>query len=248
MPAVKRLAESYWVWRLYHLLVSDAFSLQRPTKHRSVYRYLGGKLGRAADLGCGPGAFIRYLAKNSDEVFAVDIDPTGLGRVRSRNRNIANVHHVVSLVNKLPFADAQLDTVLFLEVLEHLSDDAAAVREIHRVLGDGGKLVLSVPVPPGYTESSEWGHKREGYTAEQIRALLEDNGFRVIEHHFAMFKFSRAATRMLETWKSRVKIPAPIAISWVCYLDYLIGSDARKQGGGIPSCIVVKAEKTGRSK
>src|SRR5260370_16147052 len=52
-----RLAESYWVWRFYHLAVADAVSIQRPTKFRIVYEFLNGNLGRVADIGCGPGVF-----------------------------------------------------------------------------------------------------------------------------------------------------------------------------------------------
>jgi len=55
----KRLGESYWAWRLYHFVVADSVSIQRPTKYRIVYEYLSGHLGRIADIGCGPGVFVR---------------------------------------------------------------------------------------------------------------------------------------------------------------------------------------------
>jgi SAM-dependent methyltransferase len=46
---------------------------------------------------------------------------------------------------RLPFRDAAFDRVLAAEVLEHLPDDAAALRELRRVLAPGGLLALSVP-------------------------------------------------------------------------------------------------------
>jgi SAM-dependent methyltransferase len=240
----QQLGGSYWVWRVYHALVADAVALQRPTKFETVYKYLDGDLGQVADVGCGPGVFLPYLCSHADKVLAVDGDAAALGRVRARYRKNANLECLASLVNTLPFSDGQLDTVLFLEVLEHLTDDSGGLREIHRVLRPGGKLVLSVPVPPGeINEDDPWGHKREGYTSEQIALLLEANGFEILARSFAMFKFSRSAEKLMRGWRKFLKLPAPIFLSWVCYLDFFISSDVRRTGGGFPSCILIKARR-----
>jgi len=241
----KRLGESYWVWRLYHVFVSDAVSIQRPTKFRTVYQYLSGNLGRVADIGCGPGVFLRYLADRATSVFAADIDEAALRRVKARHRGIKNLQYVVTLVGQLPFEEGKLDTVVFLEVLEHLSDDLGGIREIHRVLVPGGKLVLSVPIPPGETnEDDPWGHKREGYTLEELQALLENQGFEIQDHRFAQFRFSRIAEKLIRNWRRWLKLPAPIFLSWVCYLDYLLSPEARKKGSCLPACLVIMAKKT----
>jgi SAM-dependent methyltransferase len=240
----KSLGESYWTWRLYHCLVSDAISLQRPTKFRTVYEYLGDKLGRVADVGCGPGVFLPYLSKRAECVFAVDADKAALSRVRARHRGTSNLHCIVSQVDHLPFRDRDLDTVLFLEVLEHLTDDAAGIREIHRVLVTEGKLVLSVPVPPGeINENDPWGHKREGYNFPELQTLLENNGFKIQDHRFAQFKFSRAAERWVRNWQGWLKLPAPIFLSWVCYLDHFLSPNGRKAGGFLPACLLIIAKK-----
>jgi SAM-dependent methyltransferase len=239
-----QLAESYWVWRLYHLVVSDAVSIQRPTKFRIVYDFLGDNLGQVADIGCGPGVFIRRLCGRASQVFAVDIDKAALRRVKARHRDCKNLHCVATVVDRLPFADGRLDTVLLLEVLEHLTDDAAEIREIWRVLVPGGKLVLSVPVPPGeINESDPWGHKREGYQLEPLRALLESNGFEVKAHNFAQFRFSRLAERLVQGWRRLFRLPAPIFLSWVCYFDYLFTAEARRKGDCLPACILMEARK-----
>jgi len=247
-PWRMRLAESYWVWRLYHLAVADAVSIQRPTKFRIVYEFLNGKLGRVADIGCGPGVFIQYLCKRATHVFAADIDEATLGRVRARHRGNKNLHCVVTIADRLPFMDGGLDTVLFLEVLEHLADDAAGIREVCRVLAPGGKLVLSVPVPPGeVNETDPLGHKREGYQLEQLQALLENAGFEVQDHCFAQFRFSRVGERLVQHWRRWFRLPAPIFLTWVGYLDYLLSSEVRRKGGCLPACVLIKARKVGNA-
>jgi len=239
-----RLAKSYWVWRLYHLAVADAVSIQRPTKFRIVYEFLNGNLRRVADVGCGPGVFTRYLCERASHVFAADVDEAALGRVKARHRDNKNLHCVVTTANCLPFADGGLDTVLLLDVLEHMTDDAGEVREICRVLAPGGKLVLSVPVPPGeINETDAWGHKREGYQLEQLQTLLLTNGFEVQDHRFAQFRFSRAGERWVQRWHRSLTLPAPIFLTWVGYLDHLLSSKARKTGGCLPACLLILARK-----
>jgi len=87
-------------------------------------------------------------------------------------------------VTRLPFADGTFDVVLCSEVLEHITDGKAAVREIVRILKPGGDLVVSVPryLPericwllsrPYHEEPG--GHVRI-YKHEELRRLLEDAG------------------------------------------------------------------------
>ncbi len=53
--------------------------------------------------------------------------------------------YLLSCAETLPLADQSFDGVLLLDVLEHVSDQQAVLREIQRVLKPGGTLVLSVP-------------------------------------------------------------------------------------------------------
>ena len=78
------------------------------------------------------------------------------------------------------------------EVLEHLPDDAAAVRECWRVLRPGGIYIISVPADPNQWDwLDKWaGHFRR-YRAKDLRALLEAQGFNVLTIHHFGFPFVR---------------------------------------------------------
>lgn len=240
----KRLAGNYGIWRLYHLLIADAMAVQRPTKYRLVREFLGDSLGVAADIGCGPGVFIRHMSARARYLVAADIDCESLNRVRSRHKNLRNVEFIATSADVLPFPNEHLDTILLLEVLEHLVDDGAAVREMSRVLRPGGRLVVSVPVPPGEVDyDSAWGHKREGYKLSEIVSLLIMNGFEVEKHSFAEFRFSRRAAQAIRWWREAIRLPAPIFLAWIAYLDYFLDSKKAETGSQIPATVIVLARK-----
>ncbi len=200
-------------------------------------------MGRIADIGCGPGVFTRYMCRRAKFVFAADVDRASLSRTFARHRNETNLAPIVMHVDQLPFLDSSLDTVLFLEVLEHLEDDARALREIARVLRLDGKLVLSVPVPPGETDVEEFGHKREGYTLPDLLKLLAAAGFDVQCTAYAQFKFSRFADHMIRWWRMTLHIPAPFLLGWISYFDLLLDSSRRQRGEFSPADLVVLAKK-----
>jgi len=240
----ERFAKHYWIWRLYHLLVADAVAIQRPTKHRLVRNFLGNSLGIAVDIGCGPGVFTRYVARRSKHLISLDIDCDSLERVKSRHRSLHNAYFVATSVIPLPLPNERVDTVLFLEVLEHLVDDSAALGEICRVLRPGGRLIISVPVPPGeVNEECEWGHKREGYELLEIVQLLTASGFEVISHAFAEFTFSRRALQAVRWWRQAIRLPAPIFLSWIAHLDHFLASTKTETGSHSPATVLVMARR-----
>jgi SAM-dependent methyltransferase len=88
------------------------------------------------------------------------------------NRNV----DVEGDIQALPFASGRVDGVLCIEVLEHVPNPQAAVDEIHRVLQNGGRLLLTTPFMVGYHgKADEYGDFYR-YTDDGLRHLLRRFG------------------------------------------------------------------------
>ena len=104
--------------------------------------------GAVVDAGCGAGTLALLLAAAGREVIAFDLDPDRVATARSRARSLgleARIRFVRADATSLPLADGSVQGAVAGEVLEHLSDDAAAASELARVIAPGGALAITVP-------------------------------------------------------------------------------------------------------
>ncbi len=94
------------------------------------------------DLGCGEGITLERLKTLFPEkqVFGIDVDRENIQICREHNLPVQQGD-----LYDLRLPQNSVDVVLFLEVLEHLHHPDKAIREIHRILRPGGKLLLLFP-------------------------------------------------------------------------------------------------------
>jgi ubiquinone/menaquinone biosynthesis C-methylase UbiE len=92
------------------------------------------------DVGCGIGTYVRKFRQFSDDVHGVDIDDERVAKARESLPNID-----VAPGEQLPYPDGRFDVVFLHEVIEHVDDDRATIREAVRVLREGGRVVIYAP-------------------------------------------------------------------------------------------------------
>ncbi|WP_447006147.1 methyltransferase domain-containing protein [Saccharothrix isguenensis] len=98
----------------------------------------------ALDVGCGPGTDLPAMAERAGTVIGVDLDPTMVEEARRRTAGLA-VDVRPGDAHALPVEDDSVDRARVDRVLHQVTDPAAVLAELRRVLRSGGRAALAQP-------------------------------------------------------------------------------------------------------
>lgn len=135
-------------------------------------------LGEILEVGCGIGNFTKSL-KEYGNVYAIDIDENYINEVRKLVNGTAGSGDIET--GKYFFGDKLFDTIVCINVLEHIKEDKQALRNLYKLLKDNGHLILLVPAHPflfGKIDESV-GHFRR-YEKKDLTKNLKDIGFKIL--------------------------------------------------------------------
>jgi SAM-dependent methyltransferase len=121
--------------------------------------------GAVLDAGCGPGQWLRCLAKTNAVVVGIDIDAKLLGVAQRHTRSEENVVLVQGTIERLCFQERTFDAVLCYGVLTYVDYDAA-LDEMWRVLKPHGRIILGLPGYGYYLR-----HVIEGVKCNRVEAV-----------------------------------------------------------------------------
>ncbi len=139
------------------------------------------------DIGCGGGATLKRLLKRSQGsmVYGIDISEESVSKAREVNADVLDKRVFVQqgTATKLPYEDGKFDLVTAVETVYFWPDLPHCLQEVRRVLKPGGRFAVMVEM---VDTDSKWTNLVEGmtaYTPEQIKQMLEENGFVQTEIH-----------------------------------------------------------------
>ncbi len=128
---------------------------------------------RMLDAGCGSGRNMVELARYGT-VTGIEISETSVAL--ARGRDVGEV--VAGSVLEMPFAQDSFDLAVSLDVIEHLEDDLAALRELRRTVAPGGALLITVPAYQWlWSGHDEINHHHRRYTRRSLQRVAQQAGW-----------------------------------------------------------------------
>jgi SAM-dependent methyltransferase len=156
--------------------------------NRWIMDFLREHLGHViVEVGAGTGSYTHQLLTTSPQRI-ISIEPSSylfpeLQRSLGKHERV-ELHHG-TLGDVAERLAGQADSVVYVNVLEHIDDDAAEIRDAAKVLRPGGALCVFVPALPWLSSrfDHEVGHHRR-YTRKQIVEIITASGLRVTEARY----------------------------------------------------------------
>lgn len=166
-PIMRRVEETHW-WFVGRRRIIESFLQRMFAKSR-------GASTRILDVGCGTGANLEMLSQFG-EAEGVDVSTEALSFCRERGLN--NVKQ--GEAEALPYPDGRFDLVTGLDVIEHLDDDLAGLKEMHRVLRKDGRALFFVPAFMFlWGVQDDVSNHRRRYTLAGFKDVVTRAGFKV---------------------------------------------------------------------
>jgi 2-polyprenyl-3-methyl-5-hydroxy-6-metoxy-1,4-benzoquinol methylase len=162
-------------------------------------RHLGQARSLVLDAGCGSGTMTIKLAKMGLKVRAIDSSLKFVDFVKKRSGKLGLSKNITAVVGDIlsQKSSKKFEAIYCGDVLEHLEDDQAVVKNFYRLLKKGGICVVSVPAQKSWwSRVDEWsGHKRR-YEEKELEDIFLKAGFKIKES----FYYGAVVSRIWMRW------------------------------------------------
>lgn len=151
-------------------------------RYRQVLPHLK-PCGQHLDLGCGSDyRFLKKIHSIAQKCYGLDIKVS-----EHVNGNITLIQH--DIIKGLPFPDSSTDQITILAVIEHIHNPLPVLRECHRIISPGGRIILTTPSQLGIhvhellrrltlvQDVEEGEHQNFEMSIEHLRTWMRDAGF-----------------------------------------------------------------------
>lgn len=194
---MKKLTDSYHnkIPGNYYDLSTAKNSFQR-FWHQKRYAEVGRTLEKirakmVLDIGCHGGRLTSKILEKIPQakIFGIDISRQAIDYA---SKKYPLINFRIARAENIPFDNSMFDLITCFEVLEHLEDPSAAIKEINRTLKNGGNFLILVPTEnllfkiiwslwTKFGPGKIWQHTHiQKFTDKKLDTLLEKYGFRII--------------------------------------------------------------------
>ncbi|QDV66891.1 putative S-adenosylmethionine-dependent methyltransferase/MSMEI_2290 [Rosistilla carotiformis] len=191
---------------------------------------------RVLDAGCGIGNGTALLAEQAQYVLAADLSPQNVQELRSRFANKPSVEPIQLDLDSdfTTITDRKIDTIVCLDVLEHIEDDVQLLRRFHSIAQPDAHLLIKVPAVKwlyGSVDTAS-GHFRR-YALQELRDKAKQagweplsvrwmNAFGVLPYWFKSRVQKRQAnlSRTFSPWQLTM---IRKAMPWMQRIDRIVG-------------------------
>jgi len=168
LEKIKKIIEDEYFNPGFLGLIVNPFYIARKSLYSNL-SILGDKItGKTLDVGCGTKPYEKLF--NHSIYVGLEFD-TGI----DSEKKVADYYYDGKT---FPFKEAEFDSVVTNQVLEHVFNPDEFISEINRVLKINGKLLLTVPF---VWDEHEQPYDFARYSSFGLKALLEKNGFEILE-------------------------------------------------------------------
>jgi SAM-dependent methyltransferase len=200
---------------------------------------------RILDAGCGSGRNMVELSRYG-RVTGIELSETSVALARQRNAG-----EVISgSLLEMPFAQDSFDLAVTLDVIEHLEDDLAALRELRRTVAPGGALLVTVPAYQWlWSGHDEINHHHRRYTRGSLQKVAEAAGWRqqrttyfnslLLPVAIMLRVLDRVNTKTTESSLDLWVPPEPL--NWVLERPLAFEAALIRRGGRIPAGLSLLA-------
>lgn len=153
-----------------------------------IYQQMQPFIGkRILEVGCGIGTFTPFFPQ-AEYYLGIDVQEKFIDKLRETYAEFLQFEFEVADLEKMnftPLKSKNLDTILCINVLEHLEKDDAILEQFNQILQPDGKLILLVPAMPNLYSSldKELGHYRR-YKLSRLKKMIINSGFCVIHQQY----------------------------------------------------------------
>ena len=176
----------------YAVLTDSLLNIKKLNNYNLwIYENIKNALGKnIIEIGCGIGTIIKLMLKKDNKITGVDINDKYIKFLTKYYKNEKNLKFIKSDIINLPkkVKGKIFDTVVMVNVLEHIKDDDKALKIVNKLLKKNGKIALMVPAFNmlfGPLDKSV-GHFRR-YNKNQLKKLLIRNGFIIQDIYYMNF-------------------------------------------------------------